>query len=550
MTVPVTDSYNISRMWLKSQIYTGPNGTGRYVPMVGDAVWSFSEGMLEVISVDNATHIAILRPCNMAALGGGVDHYDVLLGTAPGTQSESYRWYINTETLPHVAAISRKLTFSGSDAAYIKVFKGVDISSNGQVVSAIIDGSGNVTSENIPLESVKLNHADNLAVKTAMIGYCTESLLDGEVVTCVCYSNSGAVLRTDRLLVQNANYIRSLDEASRYIVGIELITPYLSASDLEVIEYPINMLLQTAMLQGRVTYSDGTTLTLPVDGVKFRLMGINNYTASVVGQSIDVVLRYQLSDGEYAFNTTTPSPERAILKNYKIVTTEYIGAYTAKLFVVPKWTGGTWALEYYLYNLDRKQVYYVTPYIEVALNQSAFNGNDYGATQHIQVAVNLSRLGSSFHYYRQVTQFDIVLHQPGSNNETGQYYTIKYDDQAGTYGQDVVAIGNYSANNPQLYQLTINNGMSTINQWLEKHYETLAPLYYAPGERLPPVPTHVLLKLGSVWSRLITISEALKPIGGINVRPTQGMTLELEYVQQTDQGTYHLAKGAMCVRVT
>lgn len=50
-TVPKYKQDGIGLFWMMKDIYTGPNGTGEYVPNVGDAILDWTAGWFKVISV-------------------------------------------------------------------------------------------------------------------------------------------------------------------------------------------------------------------------------------------------------------------------------------------------------------------------------------------------------------------------------------------------------------------------------------------------------------------------------------------------------------------
>ena len=65
--------------WAREEIYTGPNGTGAYVPNQGDLVYDRQLGMFEVASVDYTTGLSILTPINLCNMGVGATEEDSLL---------------------------------------------------------------------------------------------------------------------------------------------------------------------------------------------------------------------------------------------------------------------------------------------------------------------------------------------------------------------------------------------------------------------------------------------------------------------------------------
>ena len=82
-------------------------------------------------------------------------------------------------------------------------------------------------------------------------------------------------------------------------------TPFLSSSDPTLIQFPINVILSDLNLMGIVRYSDGTCAMLPVDNTKFQILGFNAFVSTIVGQSFDVVLKYNLSPDEAVFSASS-----------------------------------------------------------------------------------------------------------------------------------------------------------------------------------------------------------------------------------------------------
>lgn len=149
--VDVTRRFSV---WHIREIYTGPTGTGIFVPNVDDMVMDWNSGVYRVAAVDHyRTNLSYLVKVNLNALGGGIDDGDIAVVTGPGANSNSFRVYINTEVTPHTMAIDSRVIWNGAANAYVKVFKGTDTSeTTGVVISAMVSTNGNITSENIPLD--------------------------------------------------------------------------------------------------------------------------------------------------------------------------------------------------------------------------------------------------------------------------------------------------------------------------------------------------------------------------------------------------------------
>lgn len=544
MAEPIKNPGERFRQWNMAEIYTGPTGTGKYVPNVDDLGLNWSElSFYRCVHVDYVTGYSTWQRVNLNNNSGVDETLDVITGVGSGYTFESFRLWINTKQLPYTMNFDARLHLYGSKAAYIKVFEGNDITNEGRVVSAVYNASGVMTSENIPLELVKYSgDVTNLAVRTPVNAHCSTTLNVGEIVTAVVYGKDGSILSASRLIVAHSDAVRTLEASAKYITNIELISPYLSTTKADTLEYPLNMLVQSDSLKGRVRYSDGTFKEYPIDGVKFSLMGINGYIASEVGQEFPLILNYTLSKGEYAFGVSEPVPERSITRDYKLETIKSDDEYSVKIFALPEWlNSGKWGLRYYLYNLERDAVHDITKFVELGSESKAFNGSNYDSVQDITIAFNMMNLGTSYNYYRQVQTVRVQLYRPASDLTATTYYTLGYTTDL-KYGSGIKARASGTTND---YKLDISCGHQDINTWLEYLYQSLSPLRYTQTEATAPKPTHVRLRIGASWSREVPLANVLSTISTISTTITQGTLLRLEFFKRTGDVDYELAVGSM-----
>ena len=225
------------------EIYTGPTGTGQYVPNVDDIVFSWDTGFWRVVAVDTGnTNLSMLSRVNIASLGGGLSDVDSTIVAGVGANDNAFCAYVNNSVVPHELTLDTRNIWNGSDNAYVKVFRGTDISAaTGTVISAMLDTKGKIVSENIPLENVVVPNATNLTQKTAKTAYASATLETGESVMVVTYTGSGVVTSIDKFVVVETNFVRSLNQAAKYVSDIQIVSPFLSTSDKRLINCPINM---------------------------------------------------------------------------------------------------------------------------------------------------------------------------------------------------------------------------------------------------------------------------------------------------------------------
>ena len=332
-------------------------------------------------------------------------------------------------------------------------------------------------------------------MKCVPVCYTSEQLPDGEVVTAVFYSDAGHVVSKRQLLVENTAFIRSSDAGTKYVSDISLESPFLSTSDPTLIQYPLNVPLSGLSLMGRVHYSDGSSLAMPVDGSKFAIFGLENYVATVVGQKLPLVLRYNLSVGEVAYGLSVGS-ERFISESFKAMTLPANGAYSVKLFGYPVWIDAIngYRLEWFLLNLDRQTVYRATPHVTINANTRAFDPIAYGINQRLSVSVNLQDLNPSYTAYVHTQTTDIVL--LGQGTELTTNWTIAFDPgQNPVFGTNNKAVTTFI--NQNLMKVRIDLGETVKQTWLERIYYRSLPLFDSNREIRAPEPDYFALYVGN-----------------------------------------------------
>lgn len=490
---PIYDPDGLWKTWSINEIYFGLQGEKRYVPKADDHVIDPSTNVLrQVVSIDPTTLIPTLKPVTLGTEGEFGDT-DVLLGVGPGTQSDTYRVYINQSVIPHQLAVDARLKVAGSMVASCKIFRGSLLTGTAEVVSAFYDQSGNLLGQSIPLELVA--STGNVSIRTVPVCYTSFDLPDGEIVTAVFYSDTGHVVSKRQLLVENTGFIRSTDVGVKYITGISLESPFLSSSDPLLIQYPLNVPLNGLSLIGIVTYSDGTTLRMPVDGTKFEIFGFVNFVSTIIGQKFNLVLKYSLSSDELVYGATI-SNDKFITQTYKAVTTQAEGAFTVKIFGYPVWIDAVngYRMQWYMYNLDRDVVYNITPYVQFNDATRIFDPTAYGIIQNLSVSVNLKDVNGAFTSYIHTQSISITLVAPGTTRTTN--WTIGFDPgQNPQYGVNNAAKTTFV--NSNLMKVKVDCEASTLNDWLQRLYFRTKPLSDPAREIAPPTPDFFKFVLGN-----------------------------------------------------
>lgn len=522
--VPVINPDRGHRRWRKSEIYTGPDGTGRYCPNLDDEVWDWATGLWRVISVDYTTGLSRLQPYEEPRDSGSVNDDDILLGVGPGYQSESFRAYIDTSVVPFTLAIDSRLSFKGTTLKSIKVFLGSDIGNEDNVISAMYDQNGQLLGEEIPLELVQVPNnpngevaAYNHAVKVPMVGYTMRQVPDNEPLTIVAYDQAGVVRSVARVLVRNTAFARTTDAFRKYITSIHMESPFLSEVDQTLLQFPINLPVSALNAIGVVTYSDNSQHRMAIDGSKFNLYGLNNYMSTQQGQRLDLVLTYRLGEDEYSYGATA-NQGKHISVAYKATTQRMDGAYSVKLFCAPVWVDSIYGyrLRWFLLNLDREEWFEVTSQVSVAVGSAEFRPTDYGVLQNLTVGINMKDVDASFKNYRHSQTIGIVLRGP-DNLVNDDRWAIRYSPgQNPMYGSGVKAISRME--NVNNWKLNLSNGLNNYAVWLDQVYYRAEPLFNPAVEQRSPEPTHFALFINGdefeyplmMWNHELVSPHAIK----------------------------------------
>lgn len=542
---PIYNPDETWRMWGVNDVWQGIDAPGsqRYVPKVKDYVVdpdTFETWIVDAL--DPVTLKPTLRRIRPYGMAYDLTEDDVLFGVGPGPDAETYRAYLNDTVFPHTLCVDQRLKIHGTMSSYAKVFLGSNTTETGEVISKLYDASGNFISENVPLELVAIdNIATNHSVKSVRRFNVTKKIPNNERITVVIYADDGHVVSRRQLLVENTNTIQDLNRATKYIADISLECIWLSKTNVDQIDYPLNIPMDALNMVGVVHYSDGSTLKLPVDGGKFAMLGLEGRLSSILGQPHDLVLRYLMSDTELAFSSTGTNG-RYITKPFKIVTTNPNNSIAVKLFGYPFWEGESFGyrMRFWLLNVARNIKFEVTPFVRFSENTGPYNPKLYGYLQRKSVSINLRDVSGAFIPFVHTQVVDIVLNNPPTleaipdwivATEGGDYYP--------RYGEGV-----YARRSGNL--VNFKGDFTTLESWLNAYYWLTKPLVNTHIENNAPTPTHFTVEyngtstewLVTQWDQALNIAESV----------TAPSTAVLRFFKRTSQGDQYLSFAAVSIK--
>lgn len=544
-TIQAPDGYTVTydpdalwRLWDIDQIYTGVTGQNKHVPKVRDHLINpITDQRYRVTAIDPLTLVPTYED-----ITNGTSNEGELLAAGVGSQPDTYRIYLDSSVTPHKLHVDARLKLHADTAAYAKIFKGTNISASGHVLGMLYDQNGTFLTHNIPLVLVAMDTHENHGIKVIPTCYTNEELVDGAMVTAVIYTAEGGEVSRRTLWVNNSSFIPDLAADTRYVSHVTLESPFMSQTDDHVIEYPINVPLQAMNMFGRVHYSDGSSILLPVDGGKFSLLGLERFVGTYPGQHVPLVLRYRLDTTEVAYGQLVSADGKHIAEPYDLVTTEQRGAFTIKLSGYPVWRSdlSEYQIRWFMSDLNRDVMFDVTPYIYFNQSSDVFNPVGYGLVQKLSVRVNLKDVSQALPSFIHTQTQTVVLMSPGT--VAGANWKLAFEpNQEPLFGEALSAQVNMI--NQNLWRLNIRAGITNFNDWLDRVFYDSKPLYDLRKEQKAPEPTHIAMFIGaarsevpiSMWNQEFTVSLNL----------SSQSNLQMEFIRRTDQGDLRLGVVAV-----
>ncbi len=542
--VPVYDPNGRFQIWNLAEVYVGGLGENKYVPNVNDLVVDLTIfAWFQVIALDISTLTPRLRSVDAVNQNQQFSNADILLGVGPGTITDTFRVYLNKNVIPFTLTVDGRLHTFASAAESATIYRGTDIAGTSKIISQLYDQSNQIIGTAIPLELAQVD-GDNRTVKSIPMCYTTEDMPDGEIVTIIIHADDGHVVAKCQLLVENSAFVANANAGSKYITGISLESPFVSQSDPQTIQFPLNVPLNGLSLLGVVNYSDGSKLRMAVDGTKFSMFGFNNFISSVPGVPVPLVLSYQLSPNEVAYGMNV-TPQRTITKRYRAITTNSEGMYTPKLYGYPVWIDPLhgYRMEWYLYDLDRNLATLVTAFVHVNNNSAPFDPIGYGRKQSLGVSINLRDVNPNGLGYIHVQTIDVILRQPGTDRTSN--WAIGFDpNQTIYFGEGNHAVTNII--NQNLMTIDVTCGETVLANWLERLYRMVKPLTDVSREIQAPDPTYFSIGTANLPDVAYPISQ-WDQVLQLNAIINNSDTVFIKFFQRTPDTDIQLAIAAMPV---
>lgn len=471
-------------IWSIHDLYTSENsmGANRYIPKVNDWVCEPETGELYYVSdLNNVTFIPELTPVTIKR----VEQNDELISST----NDNYRLYYDRSVTPYTLNPDGFMRTYSPTASFARIYRGTELDPT-KIISRRYDNSGNFVGHDIPLVMVQFNSHDNYGVKSVPGCSSDVDLLDGEVCIVVIFDSNGKVLTKARCIVDNTTYVSQAYAEQKYITEIFIKSVFVENSRTNDINYPVNLPVPSFNPIAVVQYNDGSQVEYPVNGDKFSLFGLEQFTSTIIGHSVPLVLSYRLDPNEAALaNVNTDG--YYVTRPYNLIVSEPNRSYNVKMFVYPVWVDAINGYTYkaYLMNLDRNILFDITNIVALSQNSPSFNPLAYGMTQRLTFTVDLAKVSGIYNTYLHVQTVDIILR--GQASDTGLVNVWEVGSQVPTslpyYGSNLRAIRNEAVHQ----KVYIGNNFSSVNEFIDKVYRPTAPLFNPMTETEAPIPTHL-----------------------------------------------------------
>jgi hypothetical protein len=376
-----------------------------------------------------------------------------------------------------------------STASFARIYKGTVIDTT-TVISQRYDNGGNFIGFDVPLQLALYNSHDNTAVKYIPTCNTNVELVNGDTCTVVVYDTNGKIVSKVYCIIEETTYIAQAYSEQKYITQISMKSPFNDPTTDSIINYPVNLPIESFSPIGVVHYNDGTTIEYPVDGDRFKLYGLDQFVSSIIGHKVPLVLSYRLATNEGALATIN-SDGVYVTRPYSLIVSNTNTSYNTKLFVYPYWIDSVNGYGYraYLMNLDRTILFDVTSKVSLAANSPTFRPTAYGVTQRLIFTLDLSKVSGIFNYFMLVQTVDITLR--GSASDTSVINIWETNNNAPNtnviYGTNLRARVDPGSRS----KLNIGNNIDTLANFIQQVYANSNPLYNPSTETKAPGPTHI-----------------------------------------------------------
>lgn len=508
------------------------------VPKEGWLVWDLQDTVLVWYFVYKVyQNKSELRVCTVFSdAGETTEDQDAIFGEKGGPLNGEGIMGVDYSVRPNRARIDSTVMRPG--AAYALLFLGdnIDVDNGGVIISAVYDKSANMVSNKVPTMLAAINNYTNKSVMTTDTFSVTrnaDGLPNGARCTLVFFDQGDMVITpTQRIVVQHGAYLRNREKGIRYLLDIELVSAWFTdINDPDKMIIPITTPLTGIEFRALAHFSNGDVVDMPVNGGKFKLLGVDEYRPHSPGQSAELGLVYTLSDDEQ-FYMAQPGQDGRKTRVYQLVAGAVEGAYAPKLYTYPSWDSkaSQWALRHFMYDLLRKSYTEVTDLVTLNESSPPFKPKSYNTLQDLTFNLILKDVSPEYNatIYKQDTS--IVLYK--DINGPDKRWGVQYSQDKPVYD----ALFAKTTNAGAATKVNLTNGYTKFDDWLQALYWSVQPSYDIWNEEQAPTPNIVYVMLQDGKRFPLSLTDWNKDLT-IGAAQAKGQTLLLCWAQKDANGT-------------
>lgn len=536
---PVIDQSSLWREWSLDDIYVGQAGRLKHVPKVND--WVRNTRTLERFYVESVNETTLVPKLVKIEANVNVNEMSstegrFFAGNHVATPCARQIFYDNSVAKPTLK-IPSQFHVQGTTPHYAVAYRGAIAGVGGEAISIRYDENNTIIGHEIPLIPITqaLNPDTGTKVNTQWIlpdFYTEHDLEEGELITIYIYDDRGGFRGRTNFVVEYSALLRDVSDADKFISAISLDSFYIDSSDENNLLIPEQILKNSINLMGKVHYSDGSIVSYPIDGNKFELLYLDRASEAVASTKGVLVLKYYLGEREKSVHvrntgSSLNTSPNFITRSFNYTIVERDGAYSVKLYPVPRWINAStgYKLDWYLFTLDRNQWIDVTNDVYITSNSPTrrLNGLLYGPLQQLNVAIDLGVINNTFKEHIHPQTVDIRLMRPASDTSDDRWYIGYETNQAPMYGEGLVCTARNLGSSSYAYN--ISNSCSTLEDFLDKVYRPSKPQFRTSKEVEAPKPNMFKIIIGTAeyeypirkWNEDLTIPRTVRVTDTVKV---------------------------------
>lgn len=561
--------YPLSRIYDPDIDGTDASASGKIIPEVCSQIVDDTKGLhnqlYTVTAVDPTTYKVTMVPTAIVmtedgqpdrVLSYGNDIYMLYYATVAITDS--------TGTIIRLTrlVIDNKLAFFGHHGAQYELIR-TNADGTTTVVSQNFDTTNKPTGTRVPVVETAVP-----GVRKCVNCYSYATFKDGEQIALHIYDASGILIAVVQLITKQALILNELTDGSNPIVAFDIVANQMLDGDIILYTHQNK---EELALYPQITYADGTTQIVSIDGVSGFLYGLEDVSTEYAGAEFTLTAKYYISDDTPA---TIAEGEGvrflACNKTVRIVnTTKYS---LSKISVIPVWQSdlSNWKLELFGYKENRKGFSILSKIASVKTITGKtpagepiygeFVPNAFGTRQELLIETTQTPDSGVQEPYSQ--KVSIELRNP---NDTYPWFLLKDDysqTEEPTYGNNtpphiapVIYYGPITSTDgtvvntyripSELFKTTMSQTATEV--FLENFYFNSRPPKIGQ-ESAPPIPTHFTVRAPVSGIAILTQPREVKKFSdplylNANLDQYVNSTLVVEFWKQIDDSSFELLYG-------